>query len=78
VDVRNSPKKRAIAITLQHSYRLLRQRNTLFLERLEASLQVLEAEFQAEGRGESFEDAAPCGDDFAADAVAGDERWNSG
>jgi hypothetical protein len=38
---------------------------------------MLEAEFQAEGRGESFEDAAPRGDDFAADAVAGDQRCGS-
>jgi hypothetical protein len=36
---------------------------------------VAEVEFQAEGAGERFEDAAARGDDFAANAVAGDEAW---
>ena len=36
---------------------------------------VGEAEFQAEGGGERFEDAAARGDDFAANAVAGDESY---
>jgi hypothetical protein len=34
---------------------------------------VREGESEAEGGGESFQDAAPGGDDFAAYAVARDE-----
>jgi hypothetical protein len=34
---------------------------------------VREAEFEAERGGQSLEDAAAGGDDFAANAVAGDE-----
>ena len=34
---------------------------------------VREGKSQVEGRGEGFEDAAARGDDFAADAVTGDE-----
>lgn len=36
---------------------------------------VREVEFEAEGGGQGFEDAAAGGDDFAADAVSGDETW---
>jgi hypothetical protein len=36
---------------------------------------VAEIKFQAKRAGERFEDTAARGDDFAADAVAGDEAW---
>jgi hypothetical protein len=36
-------------------------------------LEVYEFEFELQGGGESFEDATPGGDDFFADAIAGDE-----
>lgn len=36
-------------------------------------MEVDEGEFEAEGGGEGFEDAAAGWDDFFADAVAGDE-----
>jgi hypothetical protein len=36
---------------------------------------VAEVEFQAKGRGQRFEDTTACGNDFAADAVTGDEAW---
>lgn len=38
---------------------------------------VGEGEFEAEGGGESFEDAPASGDDFAAYAVAGDEACSA-
>lgn len=71
--VRHSTKKRTITLPLQHLNRLLWQRNPLFLKRLEPGIEVCEAEFEVQRRGQRFEDAAPRGDDFAADAVAGDE-----
>jgi hypothetical protein len=37
---------------------------------------VREAELQAKGRGECLKDAAAGGDDFAANAVTGDEAWD--
>jgi len=43
------------------------------LEGFPAGFVVAEVEFEAEGGGERFENAAAGGDDFAADAIAGDE-----
>jgi hypothetical protein len=50
----------------------------LFLEGFPARFVVAEVEFQAERGGEGFEDAPAGGDDFAADAVAGDEALRVG
>jgi len=72
-NVRNCSKKRTITIALQHLDRFVRQRNTLLLERLEARIEMRKGEFEAEAGGQRFEDAAACWDDFAANAVAGNE-----
>jgi len=51
------------------------QRGARFLERGPPGFVVREAEFQTEGGGESFENAASGGNYFAADAVAWYEAW---
>ena len=71
--VRNSTKQSAITVALQHLNRLVRQRDTLLLERFEAGFQVREAQFETERRGERLEDAAARGDDLATDAIAGNK-----
>jgi hypothetical protein len=45
----------------------------LLLEGFETGIEVCKGEFKIEAGGERFEDAPAGGDDFAADAVAGDE-----
>ena len=64
-----------VAVGFQCSDRVLGERDPLLLEGVPAGLVVREAELEAEGGGQRLEDAAARGDDFAADAVAGDEAW---
>lgn len=70
---RHSSEEGAIALALQHINRLVRQSDALLLERLKAGIQVGEAELQTQAGGQRLEDAAARGDDFTADAVAGDQ-----
>lgn len=71
----HSPKKRPITLRLQHLFRPLRKRIARALETLEAGIEVYEGEFEVEAAGEGFEQAAAGGDDFFADAIAGDKSW---
>jgi hypothetical protein len=43
------------------------------LESLPTGFVVRKGKLEAKGRRERFEDAAACGDDFTANAVAGDQ-----
>jgi hypothetical protein len=65
----------AIAVGLERRDRRVRQRGARLLERLPAGFVVREGELEAKGGRERFEDAAARGDNFAADAVTGDEAW---
>jgi hypothetical protein len=67
--------ERAIALRLEDLDCLVRESGSGLLEGLEAGFEVDELEFQAQGGGEGFEDAAAGGNDFFADSVAGDETW---
>lgn len=70
---RDGTEEGAIAVRLEGRDRVLGQRNALLLERVPAGLVVREAELEAKRRRERLEDAAAGGDDFAANAVTGDE-----
>jgi len=71
--VPHSSEERAIALFLQHLDRLVRQGGAGRFEAVEARIEVNEGEAQPETAWESFENTAAGGDDFAADAVTGDE-----
>jgi hypothetical protein len=73
--VPHGPEERAIALLLQRLNRLLWQCRTSLLESLEAGVEVDKGEFETCGLWEGLENAAAGGDDFAANAVAGDEAW---
>lgn len=75
--VRHGAEQRAVAVALERLDGALRQRSTLLLERLVARLQRREAEPKPQAGRQRLEDAAPRGDDLAANAVAGDEAYVS-
>ena len=66
----HSSKQGAIALVLQRRDRLLRQCDTRVLERLKASIEVYEAELQAQRCRQSFQYPPSCRDDFATNAIA--------
>lgn len=69
---RDGAEERTVTVALERLDRLVGQGHTLLLERLKTGVEMRKGELQAETRWQSFEDAAACGDDLAANAVA----WN--
>lgn len=67
--------ERSVAFGAERVDRLVGQRDARFAEGVEAGRERREGEAEVERGGERFEDAPARGDDFAADAVAGDEAW---
>lgn len=72
-NVPHGAEQRTVTFLLQRLDGLVRECLSCTLETVEAGVEVCEGEFETEAWGEGFEDAAAGGDDFAADAVAGDE-----
>jgi hypothetical protein len=62
-----------VAFAFEAFDRFIWECNAGFLESLPTGFVVRKGKLEAKGRRERFEDAAACGDDFTANAVAGDQ-----
>lgn len=71
MNIPHGSEQRTIALFLKCLDCLLRQRGASLLECLEAGIEVHEGEFETCRFGKGLEDAAAGGDNFAANAIAG-------